>query len=185
MYQILNKAGSETEFVTCTINDDSPNSEIWWSSGKPISEKIEEPIIYHVYDKGEVEDFPLTNSGQFLVSEKFLKTLLESNVHFDNYKSKIILLNGKELDGFYTINFTGSLNVLDRDKSIYKPDPDFPDTKVYKLENIVIKKELIDKDIDIFRMKENPSILLVSNSLKNKLLNAKITGVDFKQVEVS
>lgn len=187
IYMLENTAGSATKFVTCTIPEESPYFYTWWTSGKPLKEKIEEPIIYHVYDHdGSVEDFPFTNAGQFLISSKLYQLLKESGAKFDSYRSNIIIEDtGIWLKDYYTINFIESYPVLERQLSDFDIDPDFPESKVRTIRKLVVKATAVPKKIEIFKLAESRVVTMVSKKFKEKMITAGITGVVFKSVEQS
>lgn len=186
-YKLENASSAETKFVTCTIPEESPYFYTWWTSGKPLQQDIVEPIIYHVYDhSGPVEDFPFTNAGQFLVSERLYQLLKESGAKFDSYKSSILIEDtGKCLNNFYTINFTESYSVLNRDMSDYIPDPDNPDLKVRTIIKLVIKSSSVPSGIDIFKLAESRVVTLVTDRFRRMVIKKGVSGVDFKLIESS
>lgn len=184
-YILQNNAGNETKFITCTIPQDSPYFFTWWTSGKPLPQQIKEPIIYHVYDSSETpEDFPFTNAGQFLVSSKLHGLLEKSGASYESYQSSILIEEtGERIDGYYTINFTDSYAVLDRERSKFEADPDFPETDVRTIYELVINKHKVPSQVGIFKLRENQVVTIITKSFRGKLIEEEITGVAFKPVK--
>lgn len=184
-YILQNKAGNETSFITCTIPQESPYFFTWWTSGKPLLQKINEPIVYHVYDSsGHLEDFPFTNAGQFLVSLKLYDLLEKTGASYESYRSIILVEEtGERIEGYYTINFTDSYAVVDRDRSKYDPDPDFPETDMRTIYDLVINKSKVPSRVDVFKLRENQVITVVTKNFRYKLIDAGVTGVSFKPVK--
>jgi hypothetical protein len=186
-YILGNETSNKTRFVTCTILKESPYFFTWWTSGKPLSQRVEEPILYHVYDNsGPVEDFPFTNAGQFLVSEKLYKLLEQTGAKYDSYRSGILIEDtGERLENYYSINFIESYSVIDRAKSKFESDPDFPETDVRTIYDLVIKREKVPPGLGILKLRENQVVTIVTKQFKDKIVAAGITGVSFKPVKSS
>ena len=185
VYLLKNSDEPIFNFIICTVKIDSPWFYLCWSLGRPFEEKIPEPIQYFADKDGELEDYPVTNADQFLVSEKVLNLIETSGSKFDNYKSEIIFPQGKRVKNYYTINFTESMAALDWKKSIYEKDPDLPPSKVKYVKKLVVKSTSIPKEAYIFRLKEFEPYILITEKFKDQMIDLQLSGFKFINVELS
>lgn len=182
MFRLLHSGGNETEFVVCGNAVDSPWFYLGWNLGRPL-ETIEEPVLYTTDTNLPLEDYPWGNAMQFIASPKLLSLIKESGARFDVYRSLIRFPNGRVVDDYVTINFTQAYSVVDRTRSTYSLDPDFPDTKIYEIEKLTLSRAMLPT-ARIFLMAEEISWLLVARELKEEIEASGVTGVAFEPVAV-
>lgn len=185
IYRLNYSDDPEYDFLVCSVKDDAPWFYLCWSLGNRFNEDIPTPIEYYADKDGQIEDYPLTNADQFLVSKKMFNLFIGSGAKFDTYKSIICSPNGDIRNDFYTLNFTESFDALERQLSVYEIDPDFPETKVHRIKRLVLKKNAIPKDVHIFRLGENEVEILVSENLKGKFEDENLTGIAYEQIELA
>ena len=174
-----------TDYVVCYVKESSPWFYLCWSLGKPFDEAFPTPIIYYADREEELQDYPLTNADQFLVSNTFHDVLVASGAKFASYESKIILPSGDILSHYFTLNFTESYFVLDRERSVFENDPDFPETHVYRIKKLILKSDLIPKDTQIFRLGESEINIIISEKLKQRIESKNLTGIEFNEIQAS
>lgn len=175
----------EYGFIVCTVKEDSPWFYLCWSLGQRFSSNIPTPIEYYADKDGPLEDYPLTNADQFLVSEKMFNIINSSGAKFDTFNSIVYFPNGNFRNDFYTLNFIASFQALDRQCSAFEIDPDFPETKVHRIKRLVLKENAIPKNVDIFRLGENEVEILISQNIKEKFENNNLTGIAYEQIELT
>lgn len=185
LYLLKNSDEPVTDFIVCSVKINSPWFYLCWSLGKPFDETIPEPIVYYADGIGDIEDFPLTNADQFLASNRLKEVILSSGAKFHSFESKIVLPNAEELNKFYTLNFIEAYFTLDKEKSKYEKDTDFPETKVREISQLVVNSNSIPTNTQIFRLGENESNIIVTDNLKQKIETLKLTGIKFIEVQVS
>jgi hypothetical protein len=153
--------------------------------GKVI-EQWDENICLYCEEEGELEDFLANPLHWPILSQRFVALLDRMDVsqiqYFPaNIRNKI---TGKKITGYRIANVTELIPALDLEKSNY----DLWDVKVgrvRRLKKLVVVKSNVRPGTHIFRLAEYPFSLIVSEELKVALLNTKITGVDFWEVETS
>lgn len=185
VYRLKYSDEPKYDFLVCSVRIDSPWFYLCWSLGGQFSENVPTPVEYFANKNGQIEDYPLTNADQFLVSEKMFNIILSSGAKFDSYKSIVYSPNGSLRDDYYTLNFIESFESLDRQLSIYEINHDFPDTKVLRIKRLVLKRNSIPKNIHVFRLGENEGEILVSEELKEKFDDSNLTGISYEQVELA
>ena len=184
IYKLKYSDEPEYDFLVCSVKIDSPWFYLCWSLGARFSEEMPTPIEYYSDKDSQIEDYPLTNADQFLVSKKMFNLISTFGAKFDTYKSIVCSPNGSIRNDFYTLNFIESFEALDRKLSVYENDPDFPETKVYRIKRLVLKKKAIPKDVHIFRLGENETEILISESLKEQFEDGNLTGIAFENIEL-
>jgi hypothetical protein len=153
--------------------------------GKVI-EQWDENICLYYEEEGELEDFLANPLHWPILSQRFVALLDRMDVsqiqYFPaNIRNKV---TGRKIIGYHIANVMELIPALDWEKSDYElwDDGSGDIRRLYKL---VIVKSKVRPGAHIFRLAEDPFSLIVSEELKVALLNAKITGVDFWEVETS
>ncbi len=191
-------------YYKCNNNPDSPWFWLTWNLGRPfdlehirskikefgekkevvdlLQIQIPEPIIYQVDFIGRkkdliIEDYPPSSS--FLISNAMLEVIRTSGANFDKYRSVVIMLDGRQLTNYVSINLTESFSVLDLSKYEFREDGNL---KTYY--KVIMKRSLIPKDKELFILKEGIE-RIVSETLKNKLEAAGLKGVGFIPLEIT
>lgn len=183
IYRLVRPRTQETRFLICTNRPGSPWYFLPWNIGKRLGDSVPEPVVYFGDYNLDPEDLQLTNGIQFLVSEKLFSIIKNSGANVEAYNSEIVFPNGKKRTDYYSLNFLDVCPVVNRNRSIFQPDPDFPDSKIYEVEKLVIDKRSIPRS-PIFIMAENVSYLLASDKFKTQTEKNGISGVLFDEMEV-
>jgi len=180
IYQIGNSDGESTNFSVCTPIINSDWFYLCWSLGRPFEQKIEEPIIYNVNGEADIEDFPITNADQFLISDNIHNILQNTNAKYHAYLSVLIKENGTQIHNYYSINFLESFSCYHRDLSKYRIDEDgfvrFDEEPIYD-------KSLIPANKEIFRSADGVEIF-ATEKFREKIILNEITGMGFREVVI-
>lgn len=184
IYRLMRPRTFETEFLVCTNKPSSPWFFTPWNIGRSLGDSVPQPVVYFGDHNLEPEDLQLTNGIQFLASERLVTILRKWHANFEEYKSEIVFPSGQKRSDYYSLNFLDVFPVVERKLSIFEPDPDFPDTKIYEIRDLVIEKDALPA-VPIFLMGENLSYILVSEDLADELKRQEISGISFQKMAVS
>lgn len=137
-------------------------------------------IVFY-YESGRPEDFLGNALGWPIFSKRVQEVFIGlgiKNVQF--LPINIIRKNTKEvLPGYAVLNILDSVVALDWEHARYVEDRKNPEMPV--ILKLALRYEII-KDLDIFRLKEQPILIFVSGRIKSKLNEIEATG--FKLVSV-
>ena len=153
--------------------------------GKAI-EQWDENICLYYEEEGELEDYLANPLHWPILSQRFVALLDRMGVsqiqYFPaNIRNKI---TRTEITGYRIANVTELIPALDLEKSEYEAW-DAEAGRVRRLNKLVIVKSKVRPGAHIFRLAEYPFSLIISEELKVALLEEKITGVDFWEMETS
>lgn len=183
LYRLVRPRTLETKFLICTNRPESPWFYLPWNIGRPLANSVQEPVVYYADYDMEPEDIQLTNGIQFLVSEKAISLFKKWNANIETFNSEIIFPSGKKRTDYYSVNVLDAFPVVKRKLSVYRPDPDFPDTKIFEIQSLVIDTHLVPAT-SIFIMAENVSYLLVSEQAKREMEQTGLTGICYEEIKV-
>lgn len=136
--------------------------------------------------------FPIISNRMIQTLEKvrpFKKRLLTTFMIDDTYLSSYLSSDNMIKDdvrfnsSYFGIQFTEYFDVFDYEMSIYKPlrsQPDLPGS----IKKLILKEPRYGFP-SIFKIKENLSLILVSEEGKNALETDRINGCKFEEVETS
>ena len=142
------------------------------------------PLFYNVHKKSYYNRVKsavmLESSGALLVSRRF-KELLNANTKGVQFFDVEFYCGNERVDGFYAMNVMRKIPCLDMENSEYRRtnfDDNNPEYMFYymKLKNNIFNEEV---DADIVICKEMPRYLIVSERLKDALVEAKLKGLKF------
>jgi hypothetical protein len=123
-------------------------------------------------------DWVLTPFGWLLISDRF-KKLVEgtgvSNVEYlpikmKNHKKKVVS------DSYWIVNFLVLVEAVDRSKSAFEIDA-AEDDKIFRFDRFVLRTEVEEKGPPVFRLKEQPQLVLVREDLATQINGAALTGL--------
>ncbi|WP_411812465.1 imm11 family protein [Chryseobacterium scophthalmum] len=136
--------------------------------------KIDEINTFDFVVKNKTKKFPDfwgTGSQEFFVSNE-LKNFLEKNIKKQHINFLEFTIEKKQ---YWFLNIVGLRDCMDYENSVYsKYENNEPD----EITNLVIDEEKID-EYDIFRLKDNPVKLFVTESLKLKMEELNFSGIEF------
>lgn len=136
--------------------------------------KIDEINTFDFVVKNKTKKFPDfwgTGSQEFFVSNE-LKNFLEKNIKKQQINFLEFTIEKKQ---YWFLNIVGLRDCMDYENSVYSKDENNePD----EITNLVIDEEKID-EYDIFRLKDNPVKLFVTESLKLKMEELNFSGIEF------
>lgn len=179
-----------TNLILCPDINSSPDltflettcSEMIWENGDWINDKEYDlskiQFIFENSSAKKMTDYAVSDFGCSIVSER-LKNVFDSegidNIQY--FKTSIIQKKGTPaLDGFYIANIIGLADCIDLENS--EMDSDLEDdniTIIYSVEKLVLKKYSSEKLI--FRLKHFTRVILITENLKEKLIQLDITGI--------
>ncbi len=135
------------------------------------------PDIVFECDKKYLSDV-LPNSGSMLVVSRKVIDILESfcSKDFQVFEANVYVKE-KKISGYYLLNLTSSLQVIDKEKSLFRTMKN--STAILKFDKIVYSVEDITNN-DIVRNSDYLSHVLVSKRLKEVFEKEKIKGVEFR-----
>ena len=155
------------------------------------------PIEYFTNNKNNPYDFPLAEG--YVVSNKFYKIIVKINKNFKAFESKIYY-NGKNKkqyleknksleiwDNYFTIIFP-EYELLNYEKADFETCTSFVTGKefVSHIEKLVLDKEKLQKisSNHFFILKEKKVYLLCTETAKQAIEEAGLTGIAFEEVPV-
>jgi hypothetical protein len=140
--------------------------------------KVDAPKVVFRCDEKYLTDVLPNSVSLLIVSEKVLAILKEMcPVDFQSFDANIYVKE-KKIDGYYLLNVTNKVEIIDKTKSIFTLMKH--SNTILRFEKIVYKvDELIDHDI--VRNADYLPHVLVSDRLKEAFKRAKIKGVEFRQ----
>lgn len=202
IFEIKRATSYSTKYADFQIADNST-----WISEPLFANQYENkhnvPIPYYTLNKYAPTDFPFSDT--FLVSEKFLKVIKCLNQDFEALES-FVFYKGKNLkayceqtgnnDGriwgvFYTMIFP-QFKLFNWEESVYTPEiSKFSGEKIVTdLEKLILDKKLIEENYNsisknnIFVLDEESILLLCTETAKQAIEEAGLTGIAFEEVEV-
>lgn len=184
VYRVRRPRTADTRFLVCSNRPGTPWFFLPWNIGKSLGQGVSEPIVYFADLDLEPEDLQLTNGIQFLVSARLLEIMMAHGVNVEVFRSEIVFPNGRVESNYFSLNYLDVFSVVDRERSVFKLDPDFPEAKIYEIKHLVLKEASIPSS-PAFIMQENVSYLLMSEDLKEDIQRHGITGMVFEKIDVA
>ena len=177
LYLIKNGGGDRTDFPTYgqIVPKHQQHAYVWFS-GKPIQVDIEEPITYQADKDFPLEDFLYTNTTQFVISRKLYCIVNKFTRFAKPYRARITF-ESKELSTDYiSVNFESAVSCLSSKSKIeYAPDR----IRISRVKKLVVDECKIPEEEGIFRLEEDPLLLLCSLEFRDAVLRAGCTGIEF------
>jgi hypothetical protein len=137
-------------------------------------------IVRGNQSQGKLPDSVLLRASGGLLFSPRLRQLL-AGIGVDNIQYFPILLknavDGTQEADYEVANIVGRLTCLDRDESELVTDPDDDDIIEY-IEKLAITENIVG-NFGLFRLHEEPEVILVSEQIKVACESAEITGVRF------
>lgn len=121
--------------------------------------------------------------GWLLISDPFKKILEEINLNDVEYLPIGICDHQGNLvnDSYYIVNFLSLVEAVDRNESVYEKDAGEKE-KIFRFDKFVLLKSIELTGPPIFRLKENPRLILVRQDLVDRFAKANWTGHQFVNV---
>jgi hypothetical protein len=148
-------------------------------SGNPIVlEKT--PKLFYKPENGIKTDLVRGSAGFPVVSEKLKKIIEDSNDKNLEFASvQLISLGKDEIDlnnSYFFMNILNRVECFDFEKSVYKTAEGFPNI-VTRIETLILDENKIG-DRKIFRIRQSPAIIFVSEDIKENIEKSKLLGVE-------
>jgi len=132
-----------------------------------------------VLNGGPFADYQANNLGWPLCSKK-LKTVIEGHASpidsFQWLEARVIAVNEEDVRDYYILHFPERPDVLDKQRTLFAGDSDF-----------VVRPYFSEQAIGTRRVFSYPgrSTIIVSSEVRDAVLAANCTGIDFYKVAVS
>ena len=119
-----------------------------------------------------------TPFGWLLIGERF-KGLLEKTglaqveylpLRMKNHKKKLVE------GSYWIVNFLVLTEAVDRDQSAFEVDAG-DDNKIFRFDRLVLRSEIEAKGPAVFRLKEQPYLILVREDIAAQIREAGFTGL--------
>ena len=153
-----------------------------YKQGRRIDEVIEKPtVIFEKATKKQLQKYSSLASNLMipLINDNIANTLMKIAPNNIQLMDVIVKAKDGELAGYKILNITIECDGLDENETICNY---IPSTKhILGFDKFKYKKNCLE-NIDIARSKDYHGHLIVSEQIKNKLLNIDNLGVDFKKV---
>jgi hypothetical protein len=170
MYHILE---SQQHVLVGMISYPNPGWGLHFTKGNFLEPDFGEGQIYVEFESSHdtLPDY-FELSATPVVSEKLVTQL--KMIAVDNYQlfPVIIKMPDSQLTGYYILNVVGKISCVDEDSS---------DTKKYKNRimrmNRMILKADMEKDLRLFRCREYPFAIFISQQIKDVLEKGGLTGM--------
>lgn len=174
-----------TTFVACTIEEFDGWMNLSWASGKSLKKVILPKILTYHCDKNlPPGDFPFTNSGQFLVSNRVAGLFKKMNAqNIDYYESRLIQPNKNFIKGYVTVVIKNIIKCVDLKKSTYATSKVLDN--FYYFSDLVLDSNKIPQGTVLFRIKEDIGNKIANEKLKQALEKMNVDGVDFEKMKMS
>lgn len=137
------------------------------------------------------DDFPglvltdlLQNCCGYTMVSKRLKNILEENTEDEIEFLRFTLLNHKgrvASDDVYIANVIGTVDCMDKVRTMGEVSSFRPERYDF-IESLYLNEEKINPGLKIFRITSFPRIIIVSEDLKNILVEQGITGMDLLEM---
>ncbi|HBI23683.1 MAG TPA: hypothetical protein DDX84_05685 [Nitrospiraceae bacterium] len=120
-------------------------------------------------------DLHSNRMGILIISKKF-KEIISNETNLEFLPIKLINHRKKVASVDYTIaNIVGLLDCMDSAQSIGRQDPFFPD-RFSRINKLVIDEKKVPDGINIFRLKQSPSTVIIKRVLKEKIEAVGLEG---------
>lgn len=149
--------------------------------GQKLEQVPKLPIVINIFEKDVLGDVPPIFVVPDLVIRDDVKTILvAAGVENINYYPAIIQCQsqGKEWKDYWVCNIIGLVDAIDTKNSTVGADS-LPDSEMAVLYDTMVIDETKCQGLKIFRMYSRPSMILVSQQLKDILTAQKFPYVSF------
>lgn len=181
-YYIIRPAGDDGDCALYDTPEDLENFHLP-ARGKPFGDDIPERLEFHMAAEEPGFNVPdlVWNAFNYLIVSDAFKKLLEDNLRHQQVEfipCSIINHKGRvAVDNYFVVNIIGALDCVDMANTNATPGMRKGQINIIKKLNIFPEK--IPAEIDIFRIKERPGLMLVSHNLKEKIEKNSLSGVEF------
>jgi hypothetical protein len=177
---------TDTEASLDDFPEDYPIESFEFLEGEKMIPKMTEPLVFQFsddYPEGrKLIDLQHNSDGLHVVSSCF-RSLLEGEAQIEFIPVVLLDHRGRVASEEYTIsNFLDALDCLDWDKSDVKMNAIDPDS-IFSISKLVLNEQSISGDVNIFRIKQCMTTVIVKESLKDKIEAAGINGPLFVPIE--
>ena len=128
-------------------------------------------------------DFP--NADAFLVSEKFFNIIKKLNTNYHSFESKLFWKKEPKDFIFFTVIFP-KYKILNLEKSDYETDYVYGTEEkfIWRINKIVLNKDALNIKDNFFCLEEESLTLICTETAKQAIEEAGLTGIAFEEVPV-
>lgn len=153
--------------------------------GKLIDNWNKEFIFFYKPDEGTIfTDYLGNNLGWLIISSKF-KSMLEKLGNDGIQLLPIILINQKDntkSHDYFVVNFSKLYEgIFDYESSMYVGPKPAPEKIAFKPARFYALREAKMEGLNLFKVKECPLPIFISEALQKEIKKQKLTGFDFKK----
>lgn len=146
-------------------------------------------ISLHSCQDGKPDDRLANDSGWYIFSDKVIDTFNKNSIKgFQYLPVNIFKMDGSRLEGYnFVANIFNKVSCLDMEKSKYSLFGDERPNmkgKIKILDKIILDKNKLENDLDIFRIEEKATRIIASERLAALYQENKFTNLAFEEVEV-
>lgn len=133
-----------------------------------------------------LNDYVNTSFGWLLISGRF-KTLLEDDtLHLEHVEYLPLKINNHKgrlaSDDYWIVNFLAPVEGVDRERSVYQADAASAD-RISIFDALALREEVHEAGPPVFRLKEQPRLILVREDLVRRVEELGLTGMEFIDTE--
>jgi len=168
----------------CFIDQDPP-FEKWWRVTKGLRMDSRYPLDtqFSMSKKKHgivVSDYICNSLLMCMVSSR-LKSIFENEAEAEIEFLPFTLINHKErivATDCYLANIIGTMDCIDMEKTDARKSLSEPGTFMY-IFRLYLDQKQIDKNRKLFRLKQEPSVIIIRDDLRNILEDNNITGIKY------
>ena len=141
-------------------------------------------VRYETWNKnGEPEDYPMTNGGYLLVSDKIERALRQVDANIQYLPARIQKKSGKIYDNFWTLNVLDVISCTDFGRSKVRRTPLPNGGEIVRILKLFLDERKIPAGKKIFRLGEQKTWLIVHQDIVDLLSPLHPVGLKFIPVE--
>jgi hypothetical protein len=175
-YRFQNDPEMELNGVRPAVIAEQPDLDLSWHTGRRFRATFKEPIRCTLSERSGPDMLDVFLSKMIpLMSSRLVDALLKAGVdNLDTFAAEIIdPATGRAVGDHKAVNIVGKAECVNLAKSEYDPRSDFP---MLEFEKIVLNESKI-RGLKMFRLAENPSFILIDESVKKALETSTWVGL--------
>ena len=154
--------------------------DVEFDSGFAVSSRV--PVIEIARDEqsqGTLTDSVIVRGAGLLFSSRLRQVLASLSVDNIQYFPAVVRnpIDGTKTDDYQMANIIGRVSCLDRQKSIVEIEAE--DDDVVSFVDVLVIDEVKANGFDLFRLHEEPEMIIASERVKQACEAHQITGVQF------
>lgn len=194
-YKIYASKQQLTHGLFVNFKDDQIRQDLQLIHGARIQDTVKTPLKFMIMKKSKSKTFSINGleylnlgGGGILIHDRAKKLFASLTKHHTMYKSQIEY-QGEILPGpYYTMNLEVLRPAMEMEKSNFWKDEIRGEEHILSVDHLVLSQKKLDQiseDEHLFRLEEFTPIIIVDEYGKNLIEEAKIIGVEFREIEVA